>query len=147
MGRTISLILGVPLRDGSLLDGLLEWGDITRKVGRAVMAGVLIYTSRTETEQIYTSRAETRPIISHQRFNLFWPPTALVSPPFRCGKSRHYTDLEPGPDYKYSSNLPTLLQPPVMSTLVNKFLPNPKTIAVSSPPRPIHSAHPCVTRS
>lgn len=31
MARTISLIVGVPLRDGSLLDGLLEWGDITRK--------------------------------------------------------------------------------------------------------------------
>lgn len=26
--RTISLILGVPLRDGSLLVGLLEWADI-----------------------------------------------------------------------------------------------------------------------
>ena len=28
--RTISLILGVPLRDGSLLDGLLEGTDITK---------------------------------------------------------------------------------------------------------------------
>lgn len=27
--RTISFILGVPLRDGNLLDGLLEGADIT----------------------------------------------------------------------------------------------------------------------
>lgn len=39
MAHTISFILGVPLRDGSLLDGLLEGTDITRKGWKAVEAG------------------------------------------------------------------------------------------------------------
>lgn len=51
MGQTISFILGVPLRDGSLLDGLLEWGDITRNGLKLSGEGgdeSCIYTSRTE---------------------------------------------------------------------------------------------------